>query len=178
MNPKTGRGGIPRSGRIHSARAGRSGNHPEFPMRPHRGTSRRGILSGSDEVVMISNGAEWIRNSMEVVFDGMETTCILDFLHVSEWLGDALKLPYPVKAKFGRMKERLEAGQVAEVVREPEEREHLHEEVANFLRYFRSNLWRMRYDGYRRRCLLTGSGVIDGGCRTLVADRLKRSGSR
>ena len=35
---------------------------------------------------------------------------------------------------------------------------------------------RMRYPQFRRQHLFVGSGVIEAGCKTVVASRLKRSG--
>ena len=42
--------------------------------------------------------------------------------------------------------------------------------------YFESNAERMRYPQFRRQHLFVGSGVIEAGCKTVVASRLKRSG--
>ena len=44
--------------------------------------------------------------------------------------------------------------------------------------YFERNAERMCYPQFRRQHLSVGSGVIEAGCRTLVASRLKRSGTR
>jgi hypothetical protein len=42
--------------------------------------------------------------------------------------------------------------------------------------YFERNAERMRYPRFRRQHLFVGSGVIEAGCKTVVASRLKRSG--
>jgi hypothetical protein len=53
-------------------------------------------------------------------------------------------------------------------------------EVAEKLRteadYFERTAERMRYPKFRRQHLFVGSGVIEAGCKTVVASRLKRSG--
>ena len=53
-------------------------------------------------------------------------------------------------------------------------------EVAEKIRteadYFERNAERMRYPKFRRQHLFVGSGVIEAGCKTVVASRLKRSG--
>ena len=53
-------------------------------------------------------------------------------------------------------------------------------EVAEKIRteadYFERNAERMRYPQFRRQHLFVGSGVIEAGCKTVVASRLKRSG--
>lgn len=44
------------------------------------------------------------------------------------------------------------------------------------LRYFRENAPYMRYAQFRKMGLFVGSGVIEAGCKTLIAHRLKQSG--
>ena len=42
--------------------------------------------------------------------------------------------------------------------------------------YFENNIERMRYADFRARGLFIGSGVVEAGCKSLVGQRLKRSG--
>ncbi len=42
--------------------------------------------------------------------------------------------------------------------------------------YFERNTERMRYPTFRRQHLFVGSGVIEAGCKTVIASRFKRSG--
>src|SRR5487761_668142 len=42
--------------------------------------------------------------------------------------------------------------------------------------YFQRNAARMRYPKFRQQGLFVGSGVIEAGCKTIIATRLKRSG--
>lgn len=42
--------------------------------------------------------------------------------------------------------------------------------------YFERNAARMRYPLFRRQKLFVGSGVIEAGCKTVIASRLKQSG--
>jgi len=44
------------------------------------------------------------------------------------------------------------------------------------VKYFRNNAERMRYSDFRKRALFVGSGVVEAGCKTVVGQRLKRSG--
>jgi hypothetical protein len=46
------------------------------------------------------------------------------------------------------------------------------------LAYFRNNRRRMRYHEIRERNLPIGSGIVEASCKTLVTERLKRSGMR
>jgi len=45
------------------------------------------------------------------------------------------------------------------------------------MNYFRENAPRMRYGHFRAQGIFVGSGVIEAACRTLVAQRLKQSGT-
>jgi hypothetical protein len=42
--------------------------------------------------------------------------------------------------------------------------------------YFERNAARVRYPQFRKQGLFVGSGLIEAGCRTLIATRLTRSG--
>jgi hypothetical protein len=42
--------------------------------------------------------------------------------------------------------------------------------------YFEANAHRMRYAYYRNLGMFVGSGVVEAGCKSVLADRLKRSG--
>ena len=52
------------------------------------------------------------------------------------------------------------------------------ERIAQALRYFRGNRHRMGYANAKARGLPIGSGVVEAVCKTLVTERLKRSGMR
>lgn len=52
------------------------------------------------------------------------------------------------------------------------------EVLAKVLAYFRANRHRMRYAQIAARHLTIGSGVVEAACKTLVTQRLKRSGMR
>ena len=52
-------------------------------------------------------------------------------------------------------------------------REHAGKPAAG---YFENNCERMRYPLYRDMGLLTGSGMVESSCGTLVGDRFKRGG--
>ena len=50
------------------------------------------------------------------------------------------------------------------------------EKVRTEADYFERNRERMRYPKFRCQHLFVGSGVIEAGCKTVIAVRLKRSG--
>ena len=113
----------------------------------------------------------------------MKLTLILDLYHVLEKLQEALKAMIPDeaerKAAFDRLKALVKDGKAAAVIAELAPFADRFEAVMEFVRYCRSNLHRMPL----RRItdvagLPVGSGVVEGGCKHIVADRLKKSGSR
>jgi hypothetical protein len=112
----------------------------------------------------------------------------LDFYHASEHLSEALAAAYGQDTP--RYRERFET--LCEVLRDDPEgvnkvigalcrlrtryprREVLHKAVA----YFREHRHRMPYARLRAQNLPIGSGVVEAACKTLVSQRLKRSGMR
>jgi len=50
------------------------------------------------------------------------------------------------------------------------------EDLVRICGYLEKNADRMRYDEYLRRGYPIASGVIEGGCRQLVKERMERSG--
>jgi|Tabmets5t2r1_1033131.scaffolds.fasta_scaffold15785_2 hypothetical protein len=113
---------------------------------------------------------------------------VLDFYHAVNHLSDALGAAYGEgKPKY---QERLAA--LSEVLRDAPQgvdsviealcrlrsrypcRQVIHKTIA----YFREHRHRMRYRHLRARLLPIGSGVVEAACKTLVSQRLKRSGMR
>jgi len=55
-----------------------------------------------------------------------------------------------------------------------EEKEKIRQEIG----YFENNKRRMRYRKFRDEGLFIGSGVVEAGCKSVIAHRLKQSGMR
>ncbi len=159
-----------------SAAAPSGGRDPsEFASRLERG------LHGAGEPVVISDGAEWIRNTCEEIFGGRKATFVLDIFHALEYAADAVKAILPDRAerdrRFEEVKADIEAGRAARAVRELEPFSGRHKEVEACCRCFRNNIERMRCDEYRSQGMQVGSGVVESGCRQFGL-RLKRPGTR
>jgi hypothetical protein len=166
---------------IDSAAASSGSKEPSaFAVRLDREALRRG-LHDAGELVVISDGAEWIRGACDEIFGGRKVTFVLDVFHALEYASDAVKAIFPDKAerdrRFEGIKADIEAGRTAKVVRDLDPFSSRRQEVAACCRYFRNNIERMRYDEYRGQGLQIGSGVVEGGCRQYGL-RLKRSGAR
>jgi hypothetical protein len=155
----------------------------EFGRRLFREAWTRGWSRARLRVVM-GDGAEWIWNLAALHFP--EALGIVDLYHARQHLWEVARTLYPnqtVKQKAwmrAHQKRLLDKGKIEKLVgalrsipsRNPEVREKLRLEAD----YFERNAERMRYPKFRRQHLFVGSGVIEAGCKTVVASRLKRSG--
>ena len=137
-------------------------------------------------VVKVADGASdnWSYLS-DVLPVGQE---VLDFYHAAEHLGDALGAAYGEGTP--KYQERLET--LSTVLRDTPQgvdtvigalgrlrtryprRQAIHKALA----YFREHRHRMPYAHLRAQNLPIGSGVVEAACKTLVSQRLKRSGMR
>jgi hypothetical protein len=137
-------------------------------------------------VVKVADGAadNWIYLRATFPF-GDE---VLDFYHASDHLREALQAAY--KEGTPTYQERLTT--LSEVLRDVPQgvdnvidalcrlrsryprRQAIHKTIA----YFREHRHRMRYSDLREQFLPIGSGVVEAACKSLVAQRLKRSGMR
>ncbi len=134
--------------------------------------------------VVMGDGAEWIWNLAALHFPG--AILIVDLYHARQHLGEVARRLYPddegkrkawMKVHQKRLLdkgkiERLGGALRALKSRSPEVAEKIRTEAD----YFERNAERMRYPKFRRQHLFVGSGVIEAGCKTVVASRLKRSG--
>ena len=133
--------------------------------------------------VVLGDGAEWIWNIADQHFAG--AIQIVDIWHAREHLWDTAAKLFPADEKFRKrwakkLIQKLNRGRVAAVVtellnfptRKPELRKMLRIEAD----YFARNQPRMRYPKFRQQGLFFGSGVIEAGCKTVIASRLKQSG--
>jgi hypothetical protein len=137
-------------------------------------------------VVKVADGAadNWTYLSETLPF-GEE---VLDFYHATDHLSDALKAAYTEGTPA--YQERLTT--LSEILRDTPQgvdkvidalcrlrscyprRQAIHKTIA----YFREHRHRMRYSDLREQFLSIGSGVVEAACKSLVAQRLKRSGMR
>ena len=118
-----------------------------------------------------------------------EATSVVDFYHAAEQLKSALDARYGEndargRAQFHKLRHLLldDADGVEKVIRALDyQRKKFprRTRIGEVLRqYFRRNRHRMRYADTQVRHLPIGSGVVEAACKTLVTQRLKRSGMR
>ena len=155
----------------------------EFGKRIYREACKRG-WSRAKKKVVIGDGAEWIWNLVAEHFpDAMQ---IVDLYHARQHLWEVARQLYPheeVKQKAWmkvHQKRLLDKGKITKLVSSLRSSDSHHPEVVEKIRseadYFERNAKRMQYPKFRRQHLFIGSGVIEAGCKTVIASRLKRSG--
>jgi len=113
---------------------------------------------------------------------------LVDFYHAAEQLKDAFDAAYgenspAALAQFEKCRHRLrhEVDGVEKVIRALVYLRKKHprrERIRQVLKYFRRNRHRMRYAEAGAAKLPIGSGIVEAACKTLVTQRMKRSGMR
>ena len=154
----------------------------QFGLRLYSEAWRRGWGNASRKVV-IGDGAVWIWNLAHLHFPGAIE--IVDLSHARQHLWDlAVQLlggqDEARKTWLARALEQLDSGQIEALASSLRQRRPASPEQAKRLAaeadYFERNAERMRYPAFRAQGLFVGSGVIEAGCKTVIGDRLKRSG--
>src|SRR5207253_1663285 len=155
----------------------------EFGRRIYAEACGRGWSRALQKVV-IGDGAEWIWNLVALHFS--DAIQIVDLYHARQHLWEVARKLYPNDQGKQRawmkihQKRLLDRGKIEKLVGALRSIESDNPEVAEKIRteadYFERNAERMRYPKFRGQHLFVGSGVIEAGCKTVVASRLKRSG--
>jgi hypothetical protein len=154
----------------------------EFSRRIYREATQRGWNRARQQVV-IGDGAEWIWNLVGEQFPGAIE--IVDLFHARQHLwGLAAQLHPSDEAQKRRWvlkhQHLLDEGQIEKLVGAlwalAPDHPALQPALQTEANYFQRNRERMRYPQFRRQGLFIGSGVVEAGCKTVIATRLKRSG--
>jgi hypothetical protein len=155
----------------------------EFGRRIYAEAWGRGWSRALQKVV-IGDGAEWIWNLVALHFS--DAIQIVDLYHARQHLWEVARKLYPNDE--GKQKawmkihqnDLLDRGEIEKLVGALRSIESDNPELIKKIRteadYFERNAERMRYPKFRGQHLFVGSGVIEAGCKTVVAFRLKRSG--
>jgi len=155
----------------------------EFGKRIYLEAWKRGWSRALKKVVM-GDGAEWIWTLAALHFpDAMQ---IVDLYHARQHLWEVARKLFPndqgkqkawMKVHQKRLLDKGKIERLVSALRSIASDDH---EVAKKIRkeadYFERNAERMRYPEFRRLHLFVGSGVIEAGCKTVIASRFKRSG--
>ncbi len=150
----------------------------EFAQRVWREALRRGV-EHAVRVVVLGDGAVWIWNLADLLFP--HAVQIVDLFHAIEHLAKVGRAIYGTTGDLTRAwtkarAEDLKEGRFEDVLDDLRARTGAHEEAGECLRYFETNRHRMRYAEFRAMGLCVGSGVVEAGCKTVVAARFKGAG--
>ncbi len=153
--------------------------HPSpFAARVVRELERRGVGQARRRVVL-GDGAAWIWNfADEHLPDAIQ---IVDVFHAKEHIFDVAKAIYgpdsDLAARWGKARrdelERLGADPVIAALRP--HAAHC-DEARKGLDYFTNNRRRMAYPTFRTQGLCIATGVVEGACKSVIGNRLKRGG--
>ncbi len=150
--------------------------------------AQRWGLDRACEVVILGDGARWIRRVAEEHFPN--ATQIVDLYHAREHLWNVANAVYgsgtPQGAIWAKLADDLLShGKIEELVERieqlpgiqalPSTSRSIPEIEAD---YFLSNAQRMRYPAFRAKGMHIGSGIAEAACKTVVSTRAKRSGMR
>jgi hypothetical protein len=139
--------------------------------------------SRAEKKVVLGDGAEWIWNLADQHFPS--ALQIVDLFHARLHLWELARKLHPndetqQKRWMTLHQHLLDNGKMKKLTVALKDVADNHPEVAEKFRteaeYFRRNAMRMRYPKFRRLHLFVGSGVIEAGCKTIIAKRLKQSG--
>lgn len=142
----------------------------------------------AQEVVILGDGARWIRHIVEEHFP--HAVQIVDLYHAREHLWNVANAVYgsgtPQGAAWAKQAdELLSHGQIEELVQMIEQLPSLpalpgasRSIPAIEAEYFLSNAQRMRYPTFRATGMHIGSGIAEAACKTVVSTRAKKSGMR
>jgi len=153
-----------------------------------RGMAEDVHLRGADQVVAVTDGAEWIAGLIDRNLPRQKTTVILDFYHAAEHVHQARRVVFgeenePGKAWAGQVIDALlkddwdrmwqQLASQRSRVRGPAKRRSLD----HLMQYLAARREKVRYGRFKEAGLKIGSGPTESGCKS-EARRLKGIGMR
>ena len=155
----------------------------EFGSVLYAEAQRRGC-DRAQQLVVLGDGAPWIWNLADEHLP--RAVQVTDFYHTLQHVHQLARLAMPADdeaaheglaarvtdLKRGDIEALLDAAQ--QVDAEAVQRR----EIDKASNYFQVNRDRMRYSRFREMGLFVGSGTVEAGCKSVVAQRLKQSGMR
>ncbi len=149
-----------------------------FARRVLREMERRDFFAVARWVVL-GDGAPWIWNfADEHAPDAIQ---IVDVWHAKQHVFDVARALYGKGSDLARQwgkarRDELDQGRLDLVIAALQEHADHCEEAARNVDYFRNNRARMDYPRFRDQGLCVSTGVVEGGCKSLVGGRLKNGG--
>jgi hypothetical protein len=174
--------------RLETLRMARMPEAKKATLKAMLAAELRGVLAKRPDLhlVKLADGAKdnWTFLSGDLP-EGVE---LIDFYHAAEQLKDAFDAAYgenspKALAPFEKYRHLLRhdlegVGKVVRALAYLRRKHSRRQRIAQVLRYFRRNRARMGYAAAAAQNLPIGSGVVEAACKTLVGQRMKRSGMR
>ncbi len=130
-----------------------------------------------DKLIFITDGCPWIGQWISEKYP--QATQILDYYHAVEKLAEGTKSILKSTDWLEKQKELLLEGQVSQVIEHVKALKKLPEtDKEQLITYYQNNTYRMDYAQYKANGYYIGSGAIEAAHRTLIQERMKRSGQR
>jgi hypothetical protein len=134
----------------------------------------------SPELIFLGDGAVWIWNLVSQYFK--EATQIVDWYHAEEHLEKVAADAFDDLSKrtswLEAISQTLWDGQVEQVISACKSLAARSDEARKAVGYFYENAERMRYDQFRAKDYMIGSGTVESGCKQIVTQRLKLPGAQ
>jgi len=151
-----------------------------FGLRIYQEAVRRGCQQ-AEKIVVLTDGARYNKTIASTHFPG--AVHIIDLYHGREHLADLAKTLGIDDAGLTAWRDLLDMGRVEDILDQANSRiaglspgTAQADERRKGLGYFQENAGLMRYAQFRLAGYFVGSGVVEAGCRTVIGERLKRSG--
>ena len=158
------------------------GRRPSAQRRPPRRVLREAERRGFDRAArqaVLCDGVAWIWNFANEHFP--DAIQIVDVFHAKQHLFDTAKAIHGLGADladaWGRQRrDELDQGRIDDLIAELGARADSREAARRDRQYFSRNRQRMRYPEFRSMGLCVATGVVEGGCKSIVAGRLNQAG--
>lgn len=142
------------------------------------GLMREADLRRTDELIGLSDGAEWIKN----LFESLGVEQIIDVYHASAYLETVMQTLGWDESRREQTRRSLLRGDIniaewlKEQVPEPNVWLSWDDETLRALRYLEERQQQMDYPSYKERGLAIGSGQVEGMNKSVIGFRMKQSG--
>jgi hypothetical protein len=175
---------------LHTVRLGRMPESGKTTLKAQIASELDAILAQRPDlrVVTLADGAHDNWAFLAQLPGGRCEAQVVDFWHAAEYLHGAMAAVYgeastKCTAEFQKYRHilRHDDDGVEKVIRHLRYLKDKHprrKKLAEALTYFRHHRHRMCYAQFARRHMPIGSGIVEAACKTLVTQRLKRSGMR
>jgi len=135
----------------------------------------------TQEVVIVGDGAAWIRNMGKEIFP--EAVQILDLYHLKENIYTYAKHKFSYNEKeyvpwAEIFIDKIEKGKTEEALALLPEEEKLPAGVVNLRTYINNNIDKIDYPKYKEKEYFVGSGAIESANKVILQRRLKQAGMR